>query len=159
MGLFDYIYYEGELLGVKIEDPTAVIHNYPAFQTKSLYRTMETYKITKEGRLLKENFNEDREFAGWKDVGFHGILCFYNAFDLPNFHSRWLEFEARFDFGQLDEIKLIKDKVTDQTEHHLALQKFLEEEKANHKRKIYYKLKKWKNGVLYFLIRGLQRLY
>jgi hypothetical protein len=58
------------------------------FQTKSLACSMDTYRLTNQGRLLD---------AKGLDTGIHRILRFYAS----DSQHRWWEYEAKFSDGQL----------------------------------------------------------
>jgi hypothetical protein len=67
----------------------------PEFQTKSLHNYLETYTITEEGRLIKDNG------AGTMvDLFHHGTIVFYTS--LKNNESLdWIQYKAKFTDGQL----------------------------------------------------------
>lgn len=124
MGMFDYIVCEVELPG---NPPEGL-----SFQTKSLPRTMATYTITKEGRLLKTRYKRVRLRQGevphytrfWSrmqpivehplmrtihlkrealDIDHHGDIIFYDYLGA----GKWYEYKARFTNGQLEWIRKI----------------------------------------------------
>lgn len=106
MGVFDYVNCEYPLPGCK--DPSAI-----RFQTKDTDAMfLETYKLTKEGRLLHRDVRyEDQSDPnaetgsmtpvpiGWMDTNFHGDLIFYGG---------KYEYTALFKDGQLIDVRRIE---------------------------------------------------
>lgn len=114
------------------------------FQTKDLDNALDTYEITKSGKLRhlwqkREWKDDDSAFLKgyfdvveekWIDVNHHGTIDFYTSHctnatkywnhlddedqltfdDIELFEGDdwWIEFEATFSKGKLDEIRLIK---------------------------------------------------
>lgn len=146
--MFDTIYIKKKLPLTKELKALNVNWNEVDFQTKDLYNCLETYEITKAGRLL--NLKQERKWVDddnaflkgylevvseeWVDTHFHGTVNFYTGeCDNKNHHWNhlkdseqlswediekiegndwWIEFEAYFTKGQLDDIKLIKANKT-----------------------------------------------
>ena len=114
------------------------------FQTKDLENLLDTYEITKSGKLKhlwqQREWKEDNEsFLGgyldvvneeWREVDYHGTITFYTShctndtkhWDLFDDEDQltfedielipgddwWIEFEAIYTKGKLDNIRLIK---------------------------------------------------
>lgn len=126
MGLFDNVTFED---GLDVEFPDIGAEPFDiTWQTKSIARhqpMMEDYKVTAEGRLLKEEaeyehvpeeerpgYDEEiggfeNEFErgwgsirkihlGWSDTGYHGIFEFHETID-----DDYVSLEAKFTDGQL----------------------------------------------------------
>lgn len=125
MGLFDTIICEYPL-------PESDYLQQKDFQTKSLGSTLTEFKITPEGRLFRE-VTEQQEIPkderrpsdnlwgapthktvriGWVDHNYHGDMNFYTTIDDKDDSSKrwWIEFQARFTWGQLDYIIPITPK-------------------------------------------------
>jgi len=144
MGMFDNLYVNKKLPLTKELKELDVNWEEIDFQTKDLDNALDTYEITKAGKLRhlwqeREWTDDDDAFLKgyfkvvkeeWRDVPFHGTIRFYTnhctndtkhlylfddddklTFDdiklIPG-DDWWLEFEAYFTKGKLDEIKLIK---------------------------------------------------
>lgn len=101
MGMFDYVYSFYPL-------PDAEVQNLD-FQTKCFDRCLESYLISKDGRLLtipgRREFIDERPFEeevselarSGRDTEYHGDVFFYtNGED-----DTWYEYKARFTEGQL----------------------------------------------------------
>lgn len=109
------------------------------FQTKDFDNLMDTYKITKDGRLLLEEVEYEpvpeekrpyygteqwdknplfqvigavkRDTLGWRDTNYHGIIKFYTLHKKANDKERrWYEFKSKFTNGNLEKIELIEDE-------------------------------------------------
>lgn len=128
--MFDYIYCERELPFV----PEELIWkwngaNKISFQTKDLDLSLSSFKISKEGELLKRNVeiivvsdgDPDAESImdrfpktehvckGWVETKHTGNVCFYDSYKYAEKtdHSGWVEYKAKFVDGLLQgEIKL-----------------------------------------------------
>jgi hypothetical protein len=114
MGMFDDIVVEQPL-------PDAGAANVNGWQTKDLDCTMDTYRITAEGRLMEEVYRtEDRSdktaapgtlasirgiwtkiHEGWRDMNYHGVLNFYGHVGSSYDPASWYEYNATFTNGQL----------------------------------------------------------
>lgn len=96
---------------------------YTDFQTKDLENLMDIYKITKEGALLKEECDYEKEeskdsFFGyymkkvnirWKDMNYHGDLDFYTY----NTETKeWYEYIVRFTHGIVEYIRRKENEVS-----------------------------------------------
>jgi hypothetical protein len=163
MGMFDYIKCKKEL------PLTEELKNLPVkwdelqFQTKDLDNCLLEYIISENGELLEEvvereyihyteeekkqnnnkwNFYKDiiEKNRYTKKVEYHGKVVFYEIIDFSETEDIWLDFEAYFNYGNLDRIELIK------TEKHesrkIRMNEFLEEEKKR-VNSLSYKLKKY----------------
>lgn len=145
MGMFDTIYVKKKLPLTKELKALNVDWEEVDFQTKDLENALDTYEITKAGKLRhlwqEREWREDNDsFLGgyldvvkeeWRDVNYHGTINFYTSYtDNNDYHWNfvnddpeqiswdeieliegydwWLEFEAYFTKGKLDDIKLIK---------------------------------------------------
>ena len=129
MGMYDYIYCDYPL------PKGCGVAQKKAFQTKDFDCQMLTYRITKEGRLIKEVYEyektpeEERPFWGtekWDkgefyrlcgsmrpkqdtppiDINFHGDVNFYTSHGLE---GEWFEFAARFTDGELQWVRRVTD--------------------------------------------------
>ena len=146
MGMFDTIFIKKKLpLTKELKDLNIKWEEEP-FQTKDLESLMETYEITKSGKLRhlwQERVWKDDDNAflkgymdvvkeEWRDIdNFHGTINFYTSYcdndnynwdfvnddpeqmtwsdiELIHGHDWWIEFEAYFTKGKLDNIKVIK---------------------------------------------------
>ncbi len=145
MGMFDTIFVKKKLPLTKELKALNVKWEEEPFQTKDLESLMETYEITKTGKLnylWQERVWKDDDGAflkgymdvakeEWRKVDFHGTINFYTSYcdndgynwdwvsddpeqmtwddiELIQGYDWWIEFEAYFTHGNLDEIKLIK---------------------------------------------------
>ena len=90
MGLFDEIVCEYPLPGW----PT---HESPRFQTKDLDCSMDTYRISADGRLLRSRSEGAPE---WHDVEYHGVIGFYTSLERAG-GREWFEYTAKFTDGRL----------------------------------------------------------
>lgn len=144
MGLFDTIFVKKKLPLTKELKALNVNWEEEPFQTKDLENLLDTYEITKAGKLrhlyqerkwkdddsafLKGYFDVVKE--EWRDVPFHGTINFYTShctnitkhwdvlededqlsfedIELIPGDDWWIEFEAIFTKGKLQEIRLIK---------------------------------------------------
>jgi hypothetical protein len=71
----------------------------PEFQTKSLSCFLDTYTITKEGRLTKDN-----GVGTIVDLCYHGVITFYSSAGQYD-DAKWIQYKAKFTDGQLVDIK------------------------------------------------------
>jgi hypothetical protein len=144
MGMFDSLIVKKKLPLTKELKALDVNWEKEVFQTKDLENLLDTYEITKSGKLKhlwqeREWVKEEDGFFGgylnvvreeWREVDFHGTINFYTSLsDDERYHwdflgepeqltweeidkiegyDWWIEFEAYFTKGKLDEIKLIK---------------------------------------------------
>ena len=72
------------------------------FQTKFFDCELETYRITKDGKLIRYLFGRDLEYSDGDIVDFHGVFNFY---DLNTKSKKWYEYDAKFLDGQCISIK------------------------------------------------------
>lgn len=123
MSMFDSIYVKTTLEGKN--------YSHLEFQTKDFENIMDTYIITEDGKLLREQWHYedvpeeqrpyfgkpewDKAFGriagcmkkiseGWVDTNFHGWLNFYTS--TP---EGWLEFDVKFTDGYLSEVSKAYD--------------------------------------------------
>jgi hypothetical protein len=89
MGMFDEVKCELEL-------PTPWVEK-PSFQTKDFGCWLDKYTITKEGRLLQQEFETKEP----KDINYHGVFEFYD-YDTPT--KQWVCYKAKFTDGFCVEI-------------------------------------------------------
>ncbi len=98
MGMFDYIICEYPLP----DDPAEWIKRDAldrSMQTKSLNCFLETYRITVDGKLLKEMGEVGEE----ESITYHGDVFFYTINDLYDL----INYVARFTGGKLESIKRV----------------------------------------------------
>ena len=107
MGMFDYVYSFYPLPDAEAQDLE--------FQTKSFDRCLESFLITKEGRLHsipgRKEFFDERPFEEempelareGMDTGYHGDVYFYTSVE----DGTWYEYKARFTEGQLVSLKKV----------------------------------------------------
>mgnify|MGYP003335537558 CR=1 FL=1 len=130
MGMFDYLSVADKLpTNAEIDAAGINLYSEP-FQTKDLDNIMATYYI-QGGKLFVEKYKvtewvEDPEgFAGGyidrkepyqeEIVDHHGKIRFYEMIDKDD-HDHWIEYEAYFTRGKVDEIKLVKYEKTSNIE-------------------------------------------
>lgn len=144
MGMFDTLFVKKKLPLTKELKTLNVNWEEVDFQTKDLENLLDTYEITKTGKLrhlwqertwkddddafLKGYFEVVKE--EWRDVNFHGTINFYTShctndikylnylddeeqltfddIELIQGDDWWIEFEAIYTKGKLQEIRLIK---------------------------------------------------
>ena len=85
-----------------------------SFQTKDMGNEMAHYRITSQGRLVRETegWFENEELDPPKDTNYHGMVRFYdleNSEEYPDDRSRctWHEYDAKFTDGQCVDITQI----------------------------------------------------
>jgi hypothetical protein len=145
MGMFDTIFVKKKLPLTKELKALNIEWAKEPFQTKDLESLMETYEITKSGKLRylwQERVWKDDDSAflkgymdvvkeEWREIDFHGTINFYTSYcdndsynwdfinddpeqmtwddiEIIQGYDWWIEFEAYFTHGFLDNIKLIK---------------------------------------------------
>lgn len=124
MGMYDNIICEYPLPIKKIQKEV--------FQTKDFKNVLDVYKITKKGRLLRENCKHEivpeaeRPYYGrpewdnsklaqlmgsikrigldWEDIDFHGIIEFHTILRNVNDPDQYITYTAKFTDGTLDTI-------------------------------------------------------
>ncbi len=102
MGMFDTIRCEHPL--PDLEDSASM-----EFQTKSMYSHLESYLITKAGRLvLVGGFGPGR--GRDLDVQYHGMLNFYGTKEQQQGYNpeNWYEYNAKFTDGTLVNVERVK---------------------------------------------------
>ena len=146
--MFDTIYVKKKLPLTKELKALNVEWDELDFQTKDLENLLDSYEITKAGKLKhfwqkrKWKDDDDAFLKGyfevveeeWRDVKHHGTITFYTSIcdskehhwdlhkdeeqlsyddiELIEGNDWWVEFEATFTKGKLDEIRLIKANKT-----------------------------------------------
>ena len=105
MGLYDSIFCEMPL-------PDGYVPNREC-QTKALDNELATYRITPEGRLVREKtgtFRENRPEPP-VDMEHHGYIVFCDIDGDANADdATWHEYQAKFTDGQCVEIALIENR-------------------------------------------------
>ena len=163
MGMFDYIKCKKEL------PLTEELKNLPIkwdelqFQTKDLDNCLLEYIISENGELLEEvvereyiHYTEEEKkqnrnkWSFYKDVieknrytkkvEYHGKIVFYEIIDFSETEDIWLDFEAYFNYGDLDKLELVK--VEKHESRKIRMNEFWEEEKKR-VNSLSYKLKKY----------------
>lgn len=148
MGMFDTIFVKKALPLTKELKALNVKWEEEDFQTKDLENLLDTYEITKSGKLKhlwqkREWKDDDSAFLKgyydvveeeWRDVDYHGTITFYTShctnnkrhwemfgdedqlsfddIELIDGDDWWVEFEAIFTKGKLEDIRLIKASKT-----------------------------------------------
>ncbi len=97
MGMFDHVVVKSPLPD---DRPDWVKADGHYFQTKDLDSCLNTYTITKEGRLLIRQQNG----TGDKDTDYHGDIVIYDGRPFGK-KVAWYEVKARFTHGNLEWIK------------------------------------------------------
>lgn len=161
--MFDYIKCKKEL------PLTEELKNLPIkwdelqFQTKDLDNCLLEYIISENGELLEEvvereyipyteeekkqnnnkwNFYKDiiEKNKYTKKVEYHGKIVFYEIIDFSETEDIWLDFEAYFNYGNLDKIELIKSEKHESRK--IRMNEFWEKEKKKIN-SLPYKLRKY----------------
>jgi hypothetical protein len=104
MGMYDDVQWDAEL-------PEGHPAGRRRFQTKSLYRCLECYTVTQDGRLISHppghEFTEQRQHPPVEpegiDVEFHGDIRLVSA------EGEYREYVARFTHGSLEWVKPLAD--------------------------------------------------
>lgn len=148
MGMFDTLYVKKKLPLTKELKALNINWEEEDFQTKDLDNLLDTFEITKTGKLRhlwqeRQWKDDDDAFLKgyfevvkqeWRDVPFHGTIGFYTSHctndkkywnfldeesqltfdDIELIHGDdwWVEFEATFTKGKLEDIRLIKAEKT-----------------------------------------------
>ena len=76
------------------------------FQTKSLDCEMDTYRITAEGRLIREVWDSEPAY----DMYFHGIINFYCFEGHDPKDWVWHEYNAKFTDGVCESITVAESE-------------------------------------------------
>ena len=161
--MFDYIKCKKEL------PLTEELKNLPVkwdelqFQTKDLDNCLLEYIISENGELLEEvvereyiHYTEEEKkqnnnkWSFYKDVieknkytkkvEYHGKIVFYEIIDFSETEDIWLDFEAYFNYGNLDKIELIKSEKHESRK--IRMNEFWEKEKKKIN-SLPYKLRKY----------------
>lgn len=98
MGMFDYLTVNGYVI-TGIPSKAAKFFSEGPFQTKSLYRYMETYEIREDGCLYRREEDDDGVF--WVKIIKTIDIEFYNLIG-----GYWLSFIAKYKRGDLVKIIL-----------------------------------------------------
>lgn len=153
MGMFNNLYSDYPLpFDFGAEDPKTI-----DFQTKDFDCLMDNYKITSDGKLIKEYSEwenvppEERKyppgdinhFIGslrkiniyWGEIQYHGVINFYTYREKGENFSEWIEFDAIFSHGKLEEIELKNHYLDDTTEQNNRLKELFAKEE--------YRRSKW----------------
>lgn len=180
MGMFDYIAVSDKLPVNQEMIDAGLDKNDHDFQTKCLGKSMSTY-IIQGGRLLIERYKteewvEDKsKFAGGymkredpfiSDMNYHGKINFYH-FQPTDGYDYWIEYEATFTHGKVENIELIKFKKTDNTEKRKQLEALFASAKAAQEKwynKYFFHTSPWlmtRDGInrsLYWLERQSEKI-
>jgi len=200
MGMFDTIFVKKKLPLTKELKALDVKWEEVDFQTKDLENLLDSYEITKSGKLKhlwqQREWKEadDSPFGGyldvvneeWRDVDYHGTITFYTShctnntkhWDLFDNEDQltfddielipgddwWIEFEAIYTKGKLDDIRLIKAEKTPVREriynNKVWAMKRAEENKKPHKRVINFLRKfSWYRVTIRYTIRFVNWLH
>jgi hypothetical protein len=96
MGVFDTLRCEYELPDPEVQGEV--------FQTKSLRRLMDTYTLTRDGKLILHYAWGDRDAPPSDlEIPYHGELRFYTNLKRDGRYETY-EYRARFTHGRLDAI-------------------------------------------------------
>lgn len=134
MGLYSTILASKSFLPPESAIHRIIPHDDLDFQTKDLNRDMQTYRLTKDGLLVKQfDLVEDGEWPEykigdsvfpaspkykqanerWMPANYHGSLVFYDYYspsgDLNDRTYYWFEFEAIFKNNSLQEVKIVNE--------------------------------------------------
>lgn len=147
MGMFDYVSVADKLPVSDEMVKLGLDKNTFTFQTKDLNKCMTTYFIQGR-RLLEQRYKTTRwvddpdSFAGGRieredeylhDMEYHGMINFYHMETVGNLDC-WMEYDAKFNDGNLSELKLVKFYTTDNTEKKARLQELFESSQRYHNR-------------------------
>jgi hypothetical protein len=171
MGMFDSLYCEKNLPTPKDFENLNIDWSKVEFQTKSLDNCLSKYVITKDGKLVEQvteyehiPFTKEelkrKDHKPWnivkeskivnqytKDVSFHGVIRFYESFNLSAEEDAWVDFDAYFIYDKLDKIELVN--VERNKSRKYSLEKLFEEEDKI-KNSFIYKLKKYSGWFLFW---------
>lgn len=167
--MFDYVKCKKELpLNDELKG-LSVKWDEVQFQTKDLDNCLSEYIISEEGELLEEivereyvyyteeeNKQKRDKWSFYKDVieknkytkkvEFHGKVTFYEILDFSETEDIWLDFDAYFNYGNLDKIELIKAEKHESRK--IRMDKFWEKEKMRTSN-LSYRFKKY-SGWFWF---------
>lgn len=163
MGMYDNIICKKELPLTEELKSFPVKWNEIIFQTKDLENCLIDYFISEDGELFEEVMEREyvyyteeekksKDFKSWnivkdvieknkhnKKLDFHGKIVFYSIEEISDTEDVWVDFEAYFIYGKLDQIKLVK--VQKYPARKLSNNKFWEEYSKEQK-SLKFKLKK-----------------
>ena len=178
MGMFDYLSVADKLpTNAEIDASGIDLYKEP-FQTKDLDNVMATYYI-QGGRLFVEKYKvtewvEDPEgFAGgyidrkepYQEEVFdhHGKINFYHFIDKDGY-DHWVEYDAYFNRGKLEEIKLVEYKKTENASKKERMKELFDRMEVQRNKwynkyifhtKCWGKIRKFIAKVLYSIERGI----
>lgn len=181
MGMFDYIAVTDKLPTNAEIDASGINLYADSFQTKDLDNIMATYYIQR-GKLFVEKYKvtewvEDPEgFAGGyidrkepytEEVSdYHGKINFYHIIDKDGY-DHWIEYDAYFTRGELDEIKLVKYEKKSNAQNKKDLEDLFNRMKESRQKwynkyifhtKCWGKIRKFICKVLYWVERQIQTI-
>ena len=176
--MFDYISVTDKLPTNDEIDAIGINLYDEPFQTKDLDNIMATYYIQR-GKLYVEKFKvtewvDDAEaFAGGyidrkepyqeEITDYHGKIRFYHIIDKDGY-DHWLEYEAYFNRGKLEEIKLVEYRKSDNSEKKKQTEELFARMKEENSRwynkyifctKWWGKIRRFIANVLYWIERKL----
>ena len=166
MGMFDYISVADKLpTNAEIDAACLDMHSTP-FQTKDLDNIMATYYI-QGGKLFVEKYrntewveNSESFMGGYIDrqdpyqeevFDHHGKIRFYHMIDKDGY-DHWIEYEAYFTRGKMEEIKLVEYRKTENSDRKKSLEEIFERADIQNK--------KWYNKFIFHTKcwRGVRKL-
>lgn len=149
MGMFDTVVVAEKLPYTQEMIDLGLDKIFTDFQTKDLENSLSLYFI-QNGKLYIEKYKETKWIEGDKnasffldrigrmerlepyqeDTNFHGKIIFYDyEIDVADKWDCWVEFEASFTNGLLNEIKLVKFDKKDNSERKAREEEFQQQEK------------------------------
>jgi hypothetical protein len=201
MGMFDTIFIKKKLPLTKELKKLDIKWEEIDFQTKDLENLLDTYEITKSGKLRhlwqeRKWVDDDSAFLKgyldvvreeWRDVNFHGTINFYTSYcDNNSYHwdfinddpeqmswedieliqgyDWWVEFEAYFTKGKLEDIKLIKvtkDPISERIKNNKiwAEKRAVENKKISRKVVSFLRKFNWYRTLIRYIIKGTNSLH
>jgi len=200
MGMFDTIFIKKKLPLTKELKALKIKWDEEPFQTKDLDNLLDTYEITKTGKLRhlwQERVWRDDDSAflkgyldvvkeEWKYIDFHGTIGFYTTLsDNEKYHwdfleepeqltweeidkiegnDWWIEFEAYFTKGKLEEIKLVKatkDPIKDRIKNNKewAEKRAIEAKKITRRIISFMRKFSWYRTTIRSIIKGINNIY
>lgn len=103
MGMFDWLKCEYPLPDARVQGER--------FQTKSLDSNMESYTLTKSGRLIQTLKVGEKDETWDRDLNWHGEVRFYATMNNDPADWRdytWYEYLAMFDRGQIVSLEKVE---------------------------------------------------
>jgi hypothetical protein len=143
MGMFDYVKVEDQIDLPKPECFESFDKNIKdfEFQTKSLENCMNTYFLSNDKHLYKDDFCDEQDVRKQRRqlIDFHGIIKFgaYHPTDLVDYS---VEYEAKFTNGILEDIKLVDCKVYNHESRKLKNEE-IKQQQDRKRQKFSYKLR------------------